>query len=620
MPRLAASAQNARNSPAPKLAGYNASTPPTVKQYAQSTPQLQPVQYSQPTTEPKHTPVTKFVSNNITPRSSSRKSRASSAHSTPGTEGDATPSRSRPSSILSFDAAAYSKGAGISERSESDLNRLKQTASLQSNNTNLITNPRSSQSPERVNDATSTIERQSPFFYASDRVRSENPPTRPQHKKQNSFVYANGSSRTSVNDKETNEAKASLQGKPPSVVRPTDLAISPTMSTGGQRRPSPPRSGFHLTYRKGISQVLPPQPLSPPVSEYFPRERRSPSIDESIDKRASRTFSSTSHDHTAGDSATKKENGFPFLSMFSVGGHSPVVSPDSTNRNSALLAHGDPDRPQSPPSAVGSSESDPNRSDAAAHARRERKIMDLEISNSSLLVINRSLEKEIRRQKAELRRFRRLSRKSSLFSDGMIEVSNNRLSLATEDEEDDAEENDMDEESAGEESSYDSFADEPMSPGAIAQRDARHRKSDQRRLQKDLAKHKELLGDSQRMNQSLRRCLNVTEQLISDANKALEYQVSQDEVRLGGRVLSPEEQNHDLLSRAATPFSDEASQVNGQSHNALISSMDQPPFSRSPDGFNAGSLNDAPEQTRMLLEESERFLRRTDIDNRGKLI
>lgn len=49
-------------------------------------------------------------------------------------------------------------------------------------------------------------------------------------------------------------------------------------------------------------------------------------------------------------------------------------------------------------------------SELAADARRERKVLDLEISNSSLLAINSSLEREVRRQKAELKRFRRLSR------------------------------------------------------------------------------------------------------------------------------------------------------------------------------------------------------------------
>lgn len=50
----------------------------------------------------------------------------------------------------------------------------------------------------------------------------------------------------------------------------------------------------------------------------------------------------------------------------------------------------------------------------AANARRERKVLDLEITNSSLEAINRTLEREMRKQTAELRRYRRLSRSGRL--------------------------------------------------------------------------------------------------------------------------------------------------------------------------------------------------------------
>ena len=174
--------------------------------------------------------------------------------------------------------------------------------------------------------------------------------------------------------------------------------------------------------------------------------------------------------------------------------------------------------------------------------------MDLEISNSSLLVINKSLEREIRRQKMELRSYKRISRKSSLEA---FRVSSGRLSLLTEADEEEG--SDEQYESAGNESEEpeseaESFADEPMSPGAIAQRDARHRKRDQVRLKNDLAKHKALLADSQRMNQSLKKCMNMAESLIKQGNKALAYKVNKEEIRLGGRVLSADELNGDFPS------------------------------------------------------------------------
>ncbi len=48
------------------------------------------------------------------------------------------------------------------------------------------------------------------------------------------------------------------------------------------------------------------------------------------------------------------------------------------------------------------------------NARRERKVQDLQITNASLEAINRSLERQLRKQKAEIRQYRRLSRSGRL--------------------------------------------------------------------------------------------------------------------------------------------------------------------------------------------------------------
>jgi hypothetical protein len=83
--------------------------------------------------------------------------------------------------------------------------------------------------------------------------------------------------------------------------------------------------------------------------------------------------------------------------------------------------------------------------------------------------------------------------------------------------------------------------DDPLSPAAQAAHDARHRRRDEARLLLDLSKHQELLIDSQKMNQSIKRCLGWTEELIKEGKKALEYHVKVSDVELGGRVLVPEE-------------------------------------------------------------------------------
>jgi hypothetical protein len=80
-----------------------------------------------------------------------------------------------------------------------------------------------------------------------------------------------------------------------------------------------------------------------------------------------------------------------------------------------------------------------------------------------------------------------------------------------------------------------------VSPGSRALRNARQRRRDEQRLQLDLSKHQQLLVDSQKINQSLRRCLGWTEELIKEGRRALEYKVRVSEVELGGRVLAPEE-------------------------------------------------------------------------------
>lgn len=180
----------------------------------------------------------------------------------------------------------------------------------------------------------------------------------------------------------------------------------------------------------------------------------------------------------------------------------------------------------------------------AANARRERKVLDLEITNSSLAAINRTLEREMRKQTAELRRYRRLSRSGRLSIATSASMRTSGTSLLQ--SEDGTPLSDMSEE--GEESSEeedDSFSTDSeegsLSPRAMAESDARHRKRDEKRLQLDLTKHQQLLIDSQKMNQSLKRCLGWTEELINEGRKALEYHVRVSDVELGGRVLAPDE-------------------------------------------------------------------------------
>lgn len=186
----------------------------------------------------------------------------------------------------------------------------------------------------------------------------------------------------------------------------------------------------------------------------------------------------------------------------------------------------------------------------ATNARRERKVLDLEITNSSLAAINRTLEREMRKQTAELRRYRRLSRSGrlSIATSASIRTSN-ALSDINDDEEE--QRSDMSEEESEETTDFDSseeesFDDGSLDPAALAASDLRHRKKDEKRLQLDLSKHQQLLIDSQKMNESLKRCLGWTEGLIAEGKKALEYSVRVSDVELGGRVLIAEDADENV--------------------------------------------------------------------------
>jgi hypothetical protein len=192
----------------------------------------------------------------------------------------------------------------------------------------------------------------------------------------------------------------------------------------------------------------------------------------------------------------------------------------------------------------------------AANARRERKVLDLEISNSSLLAINKTLEREMRKQSAELRRFRRLSRSGrfSIATGSLRSMSGQSvLSALTEEGDSRGDLSDLEELSDQEsensnssdedlESSFEDDLSTGLSPTSRADYDTRHRAKDEKRLMLDLSKHQQLLIDSQKMSQSIKRCLGWTEELIKEGNRALAYHVKVSDVELGGRVLSRDDE------------------------------------------------------------------------------
>lgn len=383
----------------------------------------------------------------------------------------------------------------------------------------------------------------------------------------------------------TPEVRSSPLLTPSTVADIPDLPANPTPTQGPTvRAASPTKDWGHLSYRKGASQIMRPNlhtrnsALSVlsgiSVAEEPDTSQRRSSVTSSLSRPGhykSASLSSIdsvadmrrmpSHEVHATTPSPMYHGNRVVSNGSSVADNSaPTPSPLSISQN-ALPSPG----LASPTKAAAGQSALEMMNELAANARRERKVLDLEISNSSLLAINRSLEKEMRKQKAELKRFRRMSRAGRFSIDALGSTLDtftatraSDLSDMSEVEEDQEEEVPSEDEMESSESSFDESA---LENGVRAERDEVYRLKDEKRLQLDLAKHRDLLMDSQKMNESLKRCLGWTDQLIKDAQKALDYKVNASDVRLGGRVLVTEDDeeegstNHEEARGLLSPWS-----------------------------------------------------------------
>jgi len=178
--------------------------------------------------------------------------------------------------------------------------------------------------------------------------------------------------------------------------------------------------------------------------------------------------------------------------------------------------------------------------------------MDLEISNASLLAINKTLEREMRKQTAELRRYKRLARSGKLAAPSKAKSQSGGSASGTASEGENAGvadgeqwevDDEEDEDTETEELSEEEEEEEDSKSEGTANGD-KHQEGDEKRLALDLSKHQALLESSAKMNKSLSGCLLVTDQLIKEGKKALEYKVRASDVRLGGRILRDEEDDY----------------------------------------------------------------------------
>ncbi|AEO67815.1 uncharacterized protein THITE_2116915 [Thermothielavioides terrestris NRRL 8126] len=525
-------------------------------------------------------PVPTFLSSNVTPRSGSRQSRVDSANSTP----NGTPNPDR------HDHWETRSGVGVAGSGPDESHRRPVVTFSSPSEVGSGANPdrdskffyasdAQKQPPQAANLKPSVMQQPKPatFFYANGNAlpNRQDPPPKPyspalpspssQDSLATKFVYANGT--------------PELQ--PPAKIGPSSQSSSASvLSTSSRlpaarqgnlpRAPSPAKSPSQIlvrspsssTARSQRSPILVANPSSNPQAsemkantEPQPRPAVSHTRSQSAAAIEPPAAAKPAPSHNSVPPSGCTSPSFPPYSELMVPNNSAAAGSASllpASEDSAEPEEAQPDSLNSPTRAS----QDGQVIDLVASARRERKVQDLEITNASLEAINRTLERQLRKQTAELRRYQRLSRSGrlSLGSIGSRIPSDSTVDggalaragmglddLSEEESEIEAEDAELEElEDLGEDDMSGSEASSELSSGADALRRQKRRR-DERRLQLDLSKHQQLLIDSQKINQSLKRCLGWTEELIKDGMRALAYQVRVSDVKLGGRVLAPEE-------------------------------------------------------------------------------
>ncbi|RYO91910.1 hypothetical protein DL766_001667 [Monosporascus sp. MC13-8B] len=521
---------------------------------------------------------------NVTPRSGSRQTRVNSASSTPS----GTPSRER------FEGGDHRSSSGQTSPRLSVDHAKRPTVSFGS----VLLDPKShaglgiQQSSE------------SKFFHASDVQHSRTPAAAKQtHAKSATFVYANGYTAEGGSNTPTHPMPTASQsqdnvsskfiyanGVPevrPSLSPAASLVPGSAASKPSRNRPSlgSQSSESHLGARPSSPAKSPAQPVQPPSrSRAYPPQRNQPPLlsGSATDKLTRRKSSGASRlgTHSRKSSLALSDLGAaappPKLMspLFPSGPSSPLHTPSTpaplTLASIIQAAEGLPGNEEASSaddsrSEVHSQVNSPAKSNAAdpiselvSNARRERKVQDLQITNASLEAINRTLERQLRKQTAELRRYKRLSRAGGLSMASAAAATQDtseaapteqvglRIADLSEGESENGDELEAQDEPE-EESLSDTESDlENLTPNQVAEHDAKHRTRDEARLKLDLTKHQQLLVDSQKINQSIKRCLNWTEELIKDGKKALAYSVKLNDIKLGGRVLSPLDEPDEL--------------------------------------------------------------------------
>ncbi|KAK6829535.1 hypothetical protein PG995_004112 [Apiospora arundinis] len=542
-----------------------------------------------------------LLSTNITPRSGKRQHRVNSANTTP----NGTPNPER-----SADGWDYDTRSGLGITSSPMQGEFPKRAHVTFNS--IPTEAKGQPRQDAHNDPDAK------FFYASDAKGTQQqqhhqqqaPVARPVLAKAPTFFYANGST-------VDNKAPHSTPASPALAQNPSQDSMSnkfmyangmPELRTSQPGRSSRPSSVISTTSRtaptsRPTSISQPPTSPIKNVQQPFSAQKRNsnpPSIvsnrphaasppppgpPSAVLRRSSTATSRKSHSRSSSMVSGSLVMGDPARSSWhSSGPASPSIdaalNPPPLTLASIIQAAEDFADPDESMSTVDDAQSETHSevqsptksthdadpiSDLVANARRERKVQDLQITNASLEAINRTLERQLRKQTAELRRFKRLSRAGRLSMMPVPEPSGANSETGSTNGGDDQEvlsdlsEGDEPEAEVEEEDSLtddDTGSDDlDLSASMVAEKDEKYRKKDEKRLEVDLSKHQQLLIDSQKINQSIKRCMDWTEELIKEGRKALEYNVRPYEVEIPGpRVLNPVDEFEEDTTQTSISF------------------------------------------------------------------
>ena len=546
------------------------------------------------------TPIKSFLSSNVTPRSGSRRARVGSISSTHTGTPNGTPTTSKATSTVSTNDRGIEdvreiNGLGLRRMG---VTRNTRSGSVVSDGKSSIISSGMSMERDQPGWKESSPDSSPMFFYASDAKSSLSSKASYQQPmvpgKASSFVHADGeqelemetSSSSAVSPPHNSRSKffqANAASKSNTTHFKPSMHTSPLISPkqgsfplhnkANIQRPTSPLKDVEVLRKSSVKRVSPRQhlPLST-GSGVHQLEHKLPEVSSptssSLGRRSSlRTNGNSLPRHVKSssvssiDSLSSQRKSIPVLvDKFSGRRTSIVTEPQSLDESSQSPKPNSPPLPLSPAKSTLKENKLDHLNELAANARRERKVLDLEISNSSLLAINRTLEREMRKQNIELRRYRRLTQAGRLsIAPSNRSISSRLSSVSTIDdthETSGSSDNDEILELELSEDDANSSTDTPLSPTAQTSHDAHLRAKDEKRLQLDLSTHQALLIDSQKINQSLKRCLALTEDLISDANKALIYRVHISDIgTAGGRVLTPDISEDDTTSQRRSMLS-----------------------------------------------------------------